>query len=162
MLDNYQGICRNKRSREKNCITKWWLIQIKSANKPESLRGAGGISLIIFDEAAYMDKETWETVRPILSDSLGKALFISTPNGMNWMYQLYENAKLRNDWKILHYPTESNPNINRDELAQAREELGSMVYAQEFLAEFTEVGHMFKESGLNIMTLLQEMIQNIS
>ena len=32
-------------------------IQIKSANKPESLRGAGGISLVIFDEAAYMDQE---------------------------------------------------------------------------------------------------------
>ena len=119
-------------------------IQIKSANKPETLRGAGGISLIIFDEAAYMDKETWETVRPILSDSLGKGLFISTPNGMNWLYTLFENAKLRKDWKIMHYPTESNPNINIDELAQAREELGSLVYAQEFLAEFTEVGHMFK------------------
>ena len=40
-----------------------------------------------------MDKETWETVRPILSDSLGKALFISTPNGMNWFYELFDNAK---------------------------------------------------------------------
>ena len=119
-------------------------IQIKSANKPESLRGAGGISLIIFDEAAYMEKETWETVRPILSDSLGKALFISTPNGINWFYELYDNAKRRDDWKVLHYATESNPNIKKDELSQAREELGSLVYSQEFLAEFTEVGHMFK------------------
>ena len=119
-------------------------IQIKSANKPESLRGAGGISLIIFDEAAYMDKETWETVRPILSDSLGKALFISTPNGMNWFYELFDNAKRRDDWQVFHYPTEQSPRIDKNELAQAREELGSMVYAQEFLAEFTEVGHMFK------------------
>ena len=119
-------------------------IQIKSANKPETLRGAGGISLIIFDETAYMDKETWETVRPILSDSLGKALFISTPNGMNWFYELFDNAKRRADWKVFHYPTEQSPRINKDELSQAREELGSLVYAQEFLAEFTEVGHMFK------------------
>lgn len=119
-------------------------IQIKSANKPETLRGAGGISLIIFDEVAYQDKETWETVRPILSDSLGKALFISTPNGMNWFYELFDNAKRRTDWKVFHYPTEQSPRINKDELAQAREELGSLVYAQEFLAEFTEVGHMFK------------------
>ena len=68
-------------------------IQIKSANKPESLRGAGGISLIIFDEVAYMDKETWDTVRPILSDNLGKSLMITTPNGVNWFYDLFENAK---------------------------------------------------------------------
>jgi len=119
-------------------------IQIKSADKPERLRGAGGLSLVVFDEAAYQSKETWETVRPILSDSLGKALFISTPNGMNWFYELYENAKLKDDWKVYHYPTESNPNIQQEELFQAREELGSLVYAQEFLAEFTEVGHMFK------------------
>jgi len=119
-------------------------IQIKSADKPERLRGAGGLSLIVFDEAAYQSKETWETVRPILSDSLGQALFISTPNGMNWFYELYENAKLKDDWKVHHYPTESNPNIMPEELFQAREELGSLVYAQEFNAEFTEVGHMFK------------------
>jgi predicted phage terminase large subunit-like protein len=119
-------------------------IQIKSADKPERLRGAGGLSLIVFDEAAYQSKETWETVRPILSDSLGQALFISTPNGMNWFYELYENAKLKDDWKVHHYPTESNPNIMPEELFQAKEELGSLVYAQEFLAEFTEVGHMFK------------------
>jgi predicted phage terminase large subunit-like protein len=119
-------------------------IQIKSANKPETLRGAGGISLIIFDEVAYQEKETWDTVRPILSDSLGKALFISTPNGMNWFYELFDNAKRRKDWAVFHYPTENSPRINKDELAQAKEELGSLVYAQEFLAEFTEVGHMFK------------------
>ena len=119
-------------------------IQIKSADKPERLRGAGGLSLVVFDEAAYQSKETWETVRPILSDSLGSALFISTPNGMNWFYELFDNAKRRDEWTIHHYPTESNPNIKPEELFQAREELGSLVYAQEFLAEFTEVGHMFK------------------
>jgi len=119
-------------------------IQIKSADKPERLRGAGGLSLVVFDEAAYQSKETWETVRPILSDSLGSALFISTPNGMNWFYELFDNAKRRDEWTIHHYPTESNPNIKPEELFQAKEELGSLVYAQEFLAEFTEVGHMFK------------------
>ena len=129
-------------------------IQIKSANKPESLRGAGGISLIIFDEVAYMEKETWDTVRPILSDSLGKAIFISTPNGMNWFYELFENAKRRKDWKVFHYPTENSPRINKDELAQAKEELGSLVYAQEFLAEFTEVGHMFKREWFDYFEII--------
>jgi len=130
-------------------------IQIKSANKPETLRGAGGISLIIFDEVAYQDKETWETVRPILSDSLGKALFISTPNGMNWFYELFDNAKRRDDWKVFHYPTEQSPRVNKDELAQAREELGSLVYAQEFLAEFTEVGHMFKREWFKYYDVIE-------
>ena len=119
-------------------------IQIKSADKPERLRGAGGISLVVFDEAAYQSKETWETVRPILTDSLGQSLFISTPNGMNWFYELFENAKKRDQWISYQYPTESNENIEKEELFQAREELGTLVYAQEYLAEFTEVGQMFK------------------
>jgi len=131
-------------------------IQIKSADKPERLRGAGGLSLIVFDEAAYQSKETWETVRPILSDSLGQALFISTPNGMNWFYELYENAKLKDDWKVHHYPTESNPNIRPEELFQAREELGSLVYSQEFLAEFTEVGHMFKREWFKYYDVIEQ------
>ena len=130
-------------------------IQIKSADKPERLRGAGGLSLVVFDEAAYQSKETWETVRPILSDSLGSALFISTPNGMNWFYELYDNAKRRDEWTIHHYPTESNPNIKPEELFQAREELGSLVYAQEFLAEFTEVGHMFKREWFKYFDVIQ-------
>ena len=129
-------------------------IQIKSADKPERLRGAGGLNLIVFDEAAFQSKETWETVRPILSDSLGQALFISTPNGMNWFYELYENAKRKKDWKVHHYPTESNPNIEQDELYVAKEELGSLVFAQEFLAEFTEVGNMFKREWFRYFEIL--------
>ena len=135
-------------------------IQIKSANKPESLRGAGGISLIIFDEVAYMDKETWDTVRPILSDNLGKSLMITTPNGVNWFYDLFENAKRRDDWAVFHYPTENSPRIDKKELALAKEELGSLVYAQEFLAEFTEVGNMFKREWFRYFEILHPNSEN--
>ena len=131
-------------------------IQIKSANKPESLRGAGGISLVIFDEVAYMEKETWDTVRPILSDNKGKSLMISTPNGINWFYELFENAKKRDDWVVFHYPTENSPRIDQRELEIAKEELGSLVFAQEFLAEFTEVGHMFKREWFKYYEVIDQ------
>jgi|TARA_R110002020_G_scaffold15995_4_gene56802 predicted phage terminase large subunit-like protein len=127
-------------------------LQIKSADKPERLRGAGGISLVIFDEVAYQNKETWDTIRPILSDSLGKALFISTPNGINWFHELYEKAKIRKDWKTYHFITADNPTIHKGEIEQAKEELGSLVYAQEFLAEFTDVGAVFKSEWFNYFT----------
>ena len=131
-------------------------IQIKSANKPESLRGAGGISLVIFDEVAYMEKETWDTVRPILADNKGKSLMISTPNGINWFHELFESAKTREDWIVFHYPTQQSPRIDPKELEIAREELGSLVYAQEFLAEFTEVGHMFKREWFKYFEVIDQ------
>jgi phage terminase large subunit-like protein len=101
-----------------------------------------------------MDKETWDTVRPILSDNLGKSLMITTPNGVNWFYDLFENAKRRDDWAVFHYPTENSPKIDKKELALAKEELGSLVYAQEFLAEFTEVGNMFKREWFRYFEIL--------
>ena len=127
-------------------------LQIKSADKPERLRGAGGISLVIFDEVAYQNKETWDTIRPILSDSLGKALFISTPNSVNWFHELYEKAKIRKDWKTFHFVTADNPTIHKEEIAQAKEELGTLVFAQEYLAEFTEIGQVFKSEWFNYFT----------
>ena len=75
---------------------------------------------------------------------------------MNWFYELYENAKRKDDWGVHHYPTESNPNIRPEELFQAREELGSLVYAQEFLAEFTEVGHMFKREWFKYYDVIEQ------
>jgi predicted phage terminase large subunit-like protein len=126
-------------------------IQIKSADKPDRLRGAGGLSLIVFDEAAYQSKETWDTVRPILTDG-GSALFISTPNGINWFYDLYEQGKKRKDWGTYHFLTSDNPTIKEEELEQAKEELGSLVFAQEYLAEFTDVGAVFKSEWFNYFT----------
>ena len=37
-----------------------------------------------------IDREAWEaTLRPTLSDTQGRAMFISTPSGRNWFYELF-------------------------------------------------------------------------
>ena len=59
---------------------------------------------------------------------------ISTPNGINWFHELFENAKNRDDWVVFHYPTENSPRIDQRELEIVKEELGSLVFvSQEFL-----------------------------
>ena len=68
-------------------------IQVKSADNPDSLRGAG-LDGVVLDEAAYVKEEAWtESLRPALADRQGWALFISTPNGLNWFHRLYERAR---------------------------------------------------------------------
>lgn len=114
-----------------------------------ALRGES-LDLVVLDEAAYISEVAWkEALRPALSDRRGGAIFISTPNGYNWFYDLFEAAKTRDNWQTFHYPTSANPIISREELNEAKIELGSHVYSQEYEALFVEVGgNIFKSDWL--------------
>lgn len=119
-------------------------IQCKSGDKPDRLRGAG-LDLVILDEVAFMKRDVWEVIRPTLTDREGEAIFISTPNGMGtWFHDLYLNANRLDSWNTFQFTTYDNPYINPKEIDEAKIELGSLVYSQEYLAEFTEFGQIFK------------------
>lgn len=47
---------------------------------------------IILSEYAYMDPESWYTIEPRISQNDGTAVFLSTPNGQNHFYHLYNHA----------------------------------------------------------------------
>ena len=49
-------------------------------------------SFVILSEYAYMDPESWYTLEPRVSQNNGTALFLSTPNGQNHFYHLYNYA----------------------------------------------------------------------
>lgn len=52
---------------------------------------------IILSEYAYMDPDAWRTLEPRISANKGTAIFISTPNGQNHFYNLYNTAKANPD-----------------------------------------------------------------
>ena len=67
--------------------------EAKSADNPNSLVGEG-LDLLILDEAAKQKKIVWEMyLRPTLSDRKGRTIFITTPEGYNWVYDLYLKGK---------------------------------------------------------------------
>ncbi|GIV50645.1 MAG: hypothetical protein KatS3mg038_1166 [Candidatus Kapaibacterium sp.] len=112
---------------------------VRSADDPHSLRGEG-LDYVVMDECAYMREEAWSQVlRPALSDRKGRALMISTPNGLNWWYELWRDVQQRGEWRTLSYPTASNPYIDSSEIEEARRELPELVYRQEYLAEFVDL-----------------------
>lgn len=110
---------------------------IKSADDPDNLRGEG-LDGVVLDEFAFMKQAAWsEALRPALSDKLGWAIFIGTPNGKNWAYQLYQLAQLRDGWAAWTKPTRDNPYISLDEIEQAREEYPTIeLFQQEYEADF--------------------------
>lgn len=104
-------------------------LSLKSADQPASLLGAG-LDLLIVDEAARVPESVWRThLRPTLSDRQGKALFISTPYGKNWFYDLKlkgeDEDPVYKDYSYFHMKTADNEAIAhmKEEVEKAKLEL---------------------------------------
>jgi phage FluMu gp28-like protein len=112
----------------------------KSADNPETLRGAG-LKRVVIDEAARCKREVWEeVVRPSVSDTHGSVLFGSTPKGKNWFYELWTRGQdpLQPEFRSWKFPTANNPMISAEDIEHARESLPVDVFNQEYLAEFLD------------------------
>lgn len=112
----------------------------KSADNPDTLRGAG-LKRVVIDEAARCKRDVWEEViRPAVSDTRGSVLFGSTPKGKNWFYELWTRGQdpLQTEFKSWKFPTADNPLISADDIQHARESLPLDVFNQEYLAEFLD------------------------
>lgn len=114
-------------------------IQLASADNPDSLRGAT-LNGVVFDEAAMAKPEAWPTLRPTLGVRGGWALFISTPKGLNWFHDLYEDAGQRANWQRWRFPSAANPYLPADDIDAAREEMSSLLFSQEYEADFISAG----------------------
>lgn len=129
-------------------------VVVKSADEPGLLRGTG-LDLVVIDEAAHTAKleELWaEVLRPALADKRGAALFLSTPRGrdnyFHTLFKLGETAR-EDGWASWSLPTRANPLIDQGEIEAARKQLGSLVFSQEFEAEFVAPGAgLFKPEWL--------------
>lgn len=134
------------------------MIEFKTADAPDRLRGAG-LDGVMLDEFAYIREEVWtHSIRPALADRRGWASFISTPKGKaNWAYDLFRSARRKQEggqsWAVFTKPTADNPFIAPEELEEAREDLGDLLFAQEFGAEFVaEQGDYFRRDMFEIVT----------
>ena len=131
-------------------------VQVRSADDPMKLRGAG-LDFVVLDECAFMKPQTWsEVIRPALTEKKGSALFISTPKGYNWFEKLYSEANQLENWERFTYPTISNPIIDPEELEYAKKEIGSFLYSQEYEAQFIEAtGGLFKADWFKFYSVEQ-------
>lgn len=123
-------------------------IQLKGADKPDSLRGVG-LHFVVIDEAQDIKEETWETVlQPTLATTNGRALFIGTPKSYNWLYDRFmlgqrgdyvldeRKRRVPNEWKSWQFPTITSPFIPRREIEARRRDMDPKSFRQEFQASF--------------------------
>lgn len=123
------------------------MIAIRSTHYADNLRGAG-LDFAVFDEAAFMEPSVWpQVVRPMLLERQGRALFLSTPYGRNWFWELYQMGldPSQRTWRSFHFTTLDNPLLDAEELAQIRLTTPDHVWREEYLAEFIETdGQVFR------------------
>lgn len=120
-------------------LTTGGIIDFWSMDDPDSGRGRAYHRAII-DEfcKAKNGKYAWEkTIRPTLTDFKGDAWILSTPKGTNhYFYELFHNEEKFSDWTSWQLPTTANPYIDPLEVEEARAQLDSLSFRQEYLAEF--------------------------
>ena len=110
-------------------------IRIFGADNPDALRGLYFDGAVL-DEYGLMKGATWsQVVRPALSDRLGWALFIGTPNGRNAFYEVCKAAK-GEGWFFAEYKASQTGIIAPDELNAAASQMTVDEYAQEWECSF--------------------------
>ena len=123
------------------------MIAVHSAWYPDNLRGEG-LDFVVLDEAAFMHPQLWiQIIRPMLATTRGSALFLSTPNGRNWFYNLHQLGQdpQWSDWQSFHFTTADNPLIDPQELAEIEALTPEHVWNSEYLAHFSDhSGQVFR------------------
>lgn len=115
-----------------------------------SVRGYSA-SLLVVDEAAYIDEETWVAVQPLVATG-GRSIVQSTPAGRRgWFFESWDAPDLPR-WTRLRVRTAEVANVSADFLERQRRELGPVAYAMEYDASFQESGAgMFTEDKLRAL-----------
>ena len=107
----------------------------------DSLRGRK-FHLVVIDEASFIPnlEDGWlNSIRPTLTDYIGKALFLSTPKGKNYFHSLFlKGVSRESDWESFKFTTFDNPYIDKNEIIDAQNQLPSAVFEQEYLANAME------------------------
>jgi hypothetical protein len=133
-------------------------LQVKSAERPDSLVGEG-VDHICISEAAKHRRTTWEMyLRPALQDKRGTADFPSTPQGFNWYKGLYDlgEAPEHKDYECWRFPSWTNPVVfpggfDDPEIQASKTQMSEMLFNQEIAAEFTSFeGQIYPEFNPDI------------
>lgn len=117
------------------------VIDFWSLDNFDAIRGRK-YACIVVDEAAMVRnlEEAWTmTLRPTLADYAGSAWFLSTPKGKNYFWTLDLKSQTDPTWASFHAPSSANPYIAAEELEAFRNDLPTIAYQQEVLAEYVDV-----------------------
>lgn len=128
------------------------VIEFKSGDDPASLRGFA-VHFFIMDEAAQgMPEASFTSIMTTTTETQGRGIIISTPNGKGWFYVVYQRGVKyypdgtpryskddpdpHPEWFSVRMPTHANPYIKIAEVELKRRQMPAVIFQQEYLALF--------------------------
>lgn len=131
--------------------------QIKSA--VGGLRGEG-LDFIGVDECSFIQgfEEMWQgDLRPTLSTTQGKVLFISSAMSYDYFFDLFSLGQ-KNDpeWKSWKFTAYDSPYIPLEEIESAKRSMSAQRFAREYMSEPTAFGTTFHLDSENKKAQKQE------
>lgn len=131
-------------------------LEVRSADNAEHLVGEA-LDGVVMSESAKHKEETWNRyIRPALSDRRGWATFPTTPEGQNWLYEIWllgqSNDPVFKDYESWRFPSWENTALygdegfNHPEIQQLLLTMPKDSFEQEIAADFTTfVGKIYPE-----------------
>lgn len=99
-----------------------------------TIRGIGGVSLLVIDEAARVEDALYKSVRPMIAASNGKIISLSTPYGRRgWFHAEWTGP---HPWTRISVPWTECPRIRPEFIAEETQSLGERWVRQEYGCEF--------------------------
>jgi hypothetical protein len=137
-------------------------LRLISYESVERMRGKGAY-FVAWDEISSCKKgitakRAWEAViQPCIvtrwsmanakrfkAKSAGRAQIITTPDGYNYFYDMYNYQETDPQWRSYHFDYTASPFIDVDEIERIKHTIDPIEFAKEYMASFKESGnHVF-------------------
>lgn len=117
-------------------VLKWGpTITLMGADNIDASRGQD-LHFAILDEHAFYPAGVWEALEGGLRTQRDRALIITTPNGPNHAWELWQSVQGDSEWATFQAPTWANPHHDAVGLEKKRQRLARNVFDQEYGAKF--------------------------
>ena len=119
--------------------------------REHTLRSFSGVNLLVLDEAARIPDILYRSVRPMLAETRGRLVALSTPFGQRgWFYDEWQGG---GPWKKVRITWRDCPRITADFISEERRALGDAWVRQEYECEFTALeGLVYPDLELALVT----------
>ena len=117
--------------------------QVKAISSTEDAGRSEALSLLILDEAAFIEKidTIWTAAQSTLATG-GQCIALSTPNGVgNWFHKVWVEAEEgKSDWNFIRLHWSLHPDRDDEWRAEQDKLLGPSMAAQEYDCDFITSG----------------------
>jgi hypothetical protein len=103
-----------------------------------TIRGVGGVALVVIDEASRVEDGLLAGVTPMLATTGGRLVALTTPAGRRGWF--YEQWHADSDWLRIRVAASDCPRISKEFLAEERKLLGTTQFSQEYELQFIADG----------------------